>query len=165
MEGLQGDLGPANAYGTSRPTAGAYASLDPGWGPADTRAWITARSPYVQNCTTFGFGAIGQKIDGALHDGGNDSIVSNDFTQVISDGIGAWITNNGRGELVSVFTYYSHVGYLCEAGGRMRATNGNNSYGKFGSVAEGVDADESPVTAIVDNKAIVLIVFKKNVFI
>jgi len=152
MEGLQGDLGPANAYGTSRPTAGAYASLDPGWGPADTRAWITARSPYVQNCTTFGFGAIGQKIDGALHDGGNDSIVSNDFTQVISDGIGAWITNNGRGELVSVFTYYSHVGYLCEAGGRMRATNGNNSYGKFGSVAEGVDADESPVTAIVDNE-------------
>ena len=152
MEGLQGDLGPANAYGTSRPTAGAYASLDPGWGPDDTRVWISARSPYVQNCTTFGFGAIGQKIDGALHNGGNDSIVSNDFTQVISDGIGAWITNNGRGELVSVFTYYSHVGYLCEAGGRMRATNGNNSYGKYGSVAEGVDADEIPVTAIVDNE-------------
>jgi hypothetical protein len=152
MEGLQGDLGPANAFGTQRPTAGAYASLDPGWGPDDTRAWITARSPYVQNCTTFGYAAIGQKIDGALHNGGNDSIVSNDFTQVISDGIGAWILNNGRGELVSVFTYYSHVGYLCESGGRMRATNGNNSYGKFGSVAEGVDADETPVTAIVDNE-------------
>jgi len=167
MEGLQGDLGPANAYGTSRPTAGAYASLDPGWGSADTRVWITARSPYVQNCTTFGFGAIGQKIDGALHDGGNDSIVSNDFTQVISDGIGAWITNNGRGELVSVFTYYSHVGYLCEAGGRMRATNGNNSYGKFGSVAEGVDAEEVPVTAIVDNekqyRAVVANVFTDSV--
>jgi hypothetical protein len=151
LDGLRGDLGPANAYGTSRPTAGAYASLDPGWGPNDQRAWITARSPYVQNCTTFGFAAIGQKIDGALHNGGNDSIVSNDFTQVISDGIGAWITNNGRAELVSVFTYYSHIGYLAEAGGRIRGTNGNNSYGTFGSVAEGVDPDETPVTAIVDN--------------
>jgi len=152
LEGLQGDLGPANEFGTQRPTAGAYASLDPGWGPDDQRVWITARSPYVQNCTTFGFAAVGQKIDGALHNGGNDSIVSNDFTQVISDGIGAWLLNNGRAELVSVFTYYSHIGYLVESGGRMRATNGNNSYGKFGSVAEGVDADETPVTAIVDNE-------------
>ena len=153
MDGLQGDLGPANAYGTSRPTAGAYASLDPGWGPKDERVWITARSPYVQNCTTFGYAAVGQKIDGALHDGGNDSIVSNDFTQVISDGIGAWLLNNGRAELVSVFTYYSHIGYLCETGGRARATNGNNSYGTYGSVAEGVDPTEVAVTAIVDNSS------------
>ena len=152
MEGLQGDLSPVNAYGTRRPTAGAYASLDPGYGPDDTRVWISARSPYIQNCTTFGFGAIGQKIDGALHNGGNDSMVSNDFTQVISDGIGAWITNNGRAELVSVFTYYSHVGYLAENGGRIRATNGNNSYGAFGSVAEGTDPEEVAVTGIIDNK-------------
>ena len=152
LDGLDGDLGPANAYGTSRPTAGAYASLDPGWGPADQRVWILTRSPYVQNLTTFGNAATGQRIDGALHDGGNDSIVSNDFTQVISDGIGAHILNNGRAELVSVFTYYSHIGYLAESGGRIRATNGNNSYGSFGSVAEGVDTTEVPVTAIVDNK-------------
>jgi hypothetical protein len=151
MDGLQGDIGPANEFGTSRPTAGAYASLDPGWGPKDERVWITARSPYVQNCTTFGYAAVGQKIDGALHDGGNDSIVSNDFTQVISDGIGAWLLNNGRAELVSVFTYYAHIGYLCETGGRARATNGNNSYGTYGSVAEGVDPEETPVTAVVDN--------------
>ena len=152
LDGLQGDLGPLNEYGTRRVTAGAYASLDPGWGPLHEDVWITARSPYVQNVTTFGYAATGQKIDGALHDGGNDSIVSNDFTQVISDGIGAHILNNGRAELVSVFTYYSHIGYLAESGGRIRATNGNNSYGTFGSVAEGVDADETPVTAIVDNK-------------
>ena len=120
-------------------------------GPDDFTTWIITRSPYVQGVTTFGNGAIGQKIDGALHNGGNDSIVSNDFTQVISDGIGAWVTNNGRAELVSVFTYYGHIGYLAETGGRIRATNGNNSYGDFGSVAEGVDADETPVSAIVDN--------------
>ena len=51
-----------------------------------------------------------------------------------------------------MFTYYSHIGYLAETGGRIRATNGNNSYGTFGSVAEGVDPDETPVTAIVDNR-------------
>ena len=149
--GLNGDLLPANSFGTSRPSAGAYCSLDPGFGPDDFKTWIISRSPYIQGVTTFGYGAIGQKIDGALHNGGNDSMVSNDFTQVISDGIGAWITNNGRAELVSVFTYYSHIGYLAEEGGRIRATNGNNSYGDFGSVAEGVDAEEIPTTAIVDN--------------
>ena len=51
------------------------------------------------------------KIDGSLHDGGNRSIVANDFTQVLSDGIGYWATNLGRSELVFVFTYYAHIGY------------------------------------------------------
>ena len=152
LEGLTGDLTPENEYGTSRVTAGAYCSLDPGWGPDDFRAWIITRSPYVQGVTTIGYAAIGQKIDGALHNGGNDSIVSNDFTQVISDGIGAWVANNGRAELVSVFTYYSHIGYLCTEGGRIRGTNGNNSYGDFGSVAEGFDSTETPNTAVVDNR-------------
>ena len=61
-----------------------------------------------------------------LHNGGNRSIVANDFTQVLSDGIGYWATNLGRSELVSVFTYYAHIGYLAENGGILRATNGNN---------------------------------------
>jgi hypothetical protein len=148
---LNGDLNPPNEYGTSRPTAGAYASLDPGWGPDDFRTWIITRSPYVQGLTTFGNGAIGQKIDGALHNGGNDSIVSNDFTQVISDGIGAWVANNGRAELVSVFTYYAHIGYLSTEGGRIRGTNGNCSYGDFGATAEGFDNTETPNTGVVDN--------------
>ena len=153
LQGLTGDLLAENEFGTSRVSAGAYASLDPGWGPDDFRTWIIQRSPYVQNVATFGYAAIGQKIDGALHNGGNDSIVSNDFTQVISDGIGAWITNNGRAELVSVFSYYAHIGYLAEAGGRIRGTNGNNSYGDFGSVAEGFDVTETPILCDVDNKS------------
>lgn len=152
LQGLTGDLLAPNEFGTSRVSAGAYASLDPGWGPEDYRTWIITRSPYVQGVTTIGTACVGQKIDGALHNGGNDSIVSNDFTQVLSDGIGAWITNNGRAELVSVFTYYNHIGYLAENGGRIRGTNGNCSYGDFGAVAEGFDASETPGTAIVDNK-------------
>jgi len=151
LEGLSGDVTPENEYGTSRVTAGAYASLDPGWGPDDFRTWIIHRSPYVQNVCTFGHAAVGQKIDGSLHAGGYDSIVSNDFTQLISDGIGAWVTNNGRAELVSVFTYYSYIGYLAENGGKIRGTNGNNSYGHFGSVAEGFDSTEVPGTGLVDN--------------
>jgi hypothetical protein len=153
LQGLNGTLGTPNGYGTSRPSAGAYVSLDPGWGPAHEAVWIENKSPYVQNVTTFGTGCVGLKVDGALHNGGNDSVVANDFTQILSDGIGFWVTNLGRSELVSVFTYYNHIGYLAENGGKVRATNGNNSYGDFGSVSEGGDAAETPITATVDNKS------------
>ena len=150
--GLSGVLGSVNSYGTKRPTAGAYVSLDPGWGTAHKDVWVINKSCYVQNVTTFGTGCIGLKIDGDLHAGGNDSIVANDFTQVLSDGIGVWCTNLGRTELVSVFSYYGHIGYLAENGGKIRATNGNSSYGTFGCVAEGVDATETPIIAFADNK-------------
>lgn len=143
LQGLSGELSdaiPGEPY--QRVTGGNYVSLDPGWGPDDQRVWIKTRSCYVQNCTTFGYAAVGQKIDGSLHNGGNKSIVSNDFTQVISDGIGAWVTNGGRAELVSVFTYYAQIGMFAEDGGIIRATNGNSSYGTFGAVADGDDPEE-----------------------
>ena len=153
VSGLTGTLSADNAYGTKRPTAGAYTSLDPGFGPYDSNAWIKQRSPYIQNVTTFGTACVGCKIDGALHQGGNRSIVSNDFTQVLSDGIGVWCTgSNALTELVSVFSYYGYVGYLAELGGKIRATNGNSSYGTYGVLAEGVDTFETPVTATVDNR-------------
>jgi hypothetical protein len=144
LKGLEGTLPELVEGDVYRiPTGGAFISLDPGWGPADERVWIINRSCYVQNVTTFGVGAVGQKVDGLLHNGGNKSIVSNDFTQVISDGIGAWMLNGGRGELVSVFTYYAHIGMFSQDGGIIRATNGNSSYGDFGAVADGIDPDET----------------------
>jgi hypothetical protein len=158
VNGLSGTLEGPNQFGTFRPTAGAYASLDPGWGPDDDRTWILKRSPYVQNVSTFGTGCVGLKVDGALHSGGNDSIVANDFTQLLSDGIGVWVTNLGRSELVSVFSYYAHIGYLAENGGKIRATNGNSSYGDFGTVSEGVDSSETPITAQVDNRSLQAII-------
>jgi hypothetical protein len=149
LTGLLGSLNPPNVADIFRlPTGGSFVSLDPGWGPNDNRTWIINRSPYIQGVTTFGTGCTGQKIDGLLHNGGNKSIVSNDFTQVISDGIGAWVKDNGRAELVSVFTYYAHIGYLAQAGGVIRATNGNNSYGRYGAIADGVDLTEVPQTAV-----------------
>jgi hypothetical protein len=153
LKGLAGELNPPTAFDLyQRPTGGAYCSLDPGWGPNDQRGWITSRSPYIQGVTTFGTACVGQKIDGSLHNGGNRSMVSNDFTQVLDDGIGAWVTNGGRAELVSVFTYYCAIGYFAEDGGIIRATNGNNSYGGYGAIADGVDLTETPKTAVVNNR-------------
>ena len=153
LTGLTGTLTAANSYGTKRVTAGAYSSLDPGYGPNDKNVWITPKSPYTQNVTMFGTGCIGMKIDGALHSAGNRSIVANDYTTILSDGIGVWCTGSqSLTELVSVFAYYSYAGYLAELGGKMRATNGNNSYGTYGSLAEGVDTYEVPITATVNNR-------------
>ena len=153
LNGLTGTLGALNSFGTRRPTGGAYVSLDPGTGPADTTVHIISKSPYIQNVSTFGTGCVGLKIDGSLHNGGYKSVVANDFTQVLTDGIGYWAKFNGVSELVSVFTYYCHVGYLSENGGRLRATNGNNSYGDFGSVAEGVNPSETAKTGTINNQS------------
>lgn len=154
LTGLAGFLSARNSFGTQRPTGGAYVSLDPGEGPNDTRAWILRRSPYIQNVTTFGTGCVGNKIDGRLHNGGNKSCVSNDFTQILSDGIGVWCTGPGAlTELVSVFAYYNYAGYFAEDGGRIRATNGNTSYGVYGVIAEGFDDTEVPITGKVDNQS------------
>jgi hypothetical protein len=148
LKGLESTLNPPAAFDLYQlPVGGSYVSLDPGWGPADTRTWINTRSPYIQGVTTIGTGCVGQKVDGALHAGGNRSIVSNDFTQVLSDGIGAWVLNNARAELVSVFSYYAHIGYLAQDGGIIRATNGNSSYGAYGVIADGIDATEVPQVA------------------
>ena len=152
--GLLGSLGGINEFQTQRPSGGSYSSLDPGRGPNDSRSWIYRRSPYTQNCTVFGYGCTGIKIDGDLHRGGNKSIVANDYTTILSGGIGVWCTGSGAlTELVSVFAYYSYSGYLAEAGGRIRATNGNTSYGTFGVIAEGYDLSEVPIAGTVYNKS------------
>lgn len=152
-QGLQGVLNPPAGFDLYQtPTGGACVSLDPGWGPNDTRTWITDRSPYIQGVTNIGTGCVGQRVDGSLHNGGNKSMTSNDFTQVLSDGIGVWVSDNGRTELVSVFTYYCQIGYLAEDGGIIRSTNGNNSYGRYGSVADGADATEIPQEVTVFNR-------------
>jgi hypothetical protein len=154
LNGLLGTLGPINEFLTARPTGGSYVSLDPGTGPSDTSTWIIKRSPYIQNVTTFGYGCTGLKIDGTLHNGGNKSIVCNDFTQVLGDGVGIWVTGpSSVCEAVSVFAYFGYAGYLSENGGRLRATNGNTSYGTYGVIAEGYDVTETPVTGIVFNQS------------
>jgi hypothetical protein len=154
LTGLLGTLILPDGFTVQRPSGGSYACLDAGLGPNDTSAWIFRRSPYVQNVTAFGNGCTALKIDGSLHNGGNKSIVCNDFTHIVNDGIGIWCTGAGAlTEAVSVFSYYGYAGYFAEAGGRIRATNGNTSYGQYGVIAEGFDPTETPATGNIFNQS------------
>jgi len=154
LTGLQGTLLAPDAYQIQRPSGGSYCAFDPGTGPNDSTTWIVRRSPFFENVTTFGNGASGAKIDGTLHNGGNKSMVFNDFTQVINDGIGIWCTGPGAlTECISVFCYYGYTGYFAEAGGRIRAANGNSSYGSYGVISEGYDLTETPVIGTIYNQS------------
>jgi hypothetical protein len=84
----------------------------------------------------------GTGIDIFAQSGGNRSMLANDFTQVNDLGFGALLVNNALAELVSMFTYYCHTGYLALDGSQIRSLGGNNSYGVYGMVAEGSDPDE-----------------------
>ena len=154
LTGLLGTLSNLDNNYIQRPTGGSFAALDPGQGPNDTSVWIFRRSPYIQNVTAFGNGCAGYKVDGNLHNGGNRSIVANDFTHIVNDGIGIWCTGpNALTEAVSVFSYYGYAGYFAENGGRIRGTNGNSSYGRYGVIAEGYDSTEIPGTGIIFNQS------------
>jgi hypothetical protein len=163
--GLKGTLTQTNAYSTARPTGGAYTCFDSGTGPDDTSVWIFRRSPYIQNVTNFGDACSGMKVDGYLHNGGTKSMVTNDYTQVLNDGIGVWIRGPGSiAECVSVFSYYNYIGHFAEDGGRIRSTNGNSSYGTFGVVSEGFDPTEVPVQGTIFNQSLQVQAQVQNAF-
>ena len=132
MKGLTGTPG---AGATS---AAAVTSLDPSGS-------ITTASPYVQNCSSVSANATGIQIDGLLHSSGNKSILANDFTQINSDGKGVHALGEGRGEMVSVFTYYNSISYHAESGGFIRGLNCSSAYGEQGAVADGSAAGETAV--------------------
>jgi len=128
---------------TGTPTAGgtgkaAVTSLDPSGS-------ITTTSPYVQNCSSVNAGATGIQIDGNLHSAGNKSILANDFTQINSDGIGVHCLAGGRGEMVSIFTYYCDKSFYAHSGGFIRGLNCSSAYGEKGAVAEGTLSSETVV--------------------
>ena len=114
----------------------------------DPQELITNTSPYIQNCTSFNDNAVGIKIDGLLHPSAtsNRSILANDFTQINSDGLGVFALNGGRGEMVSVFSYYCAKSFYTLAGGFLRGLNCSSAYGEQGIVAEGQLAAEVPIT-------------------
>ena len=76
---------------------------------------------------------------------GNKSLCAADFTQLNDLGYGIVMTNNARVELVSVFSYYSHVSYYAANGAEGRSLNGSTVYGDFGIKAEGSDPNEVPI--------------------
>ena len=133
MKGLTGT--PA-AGGTSK---AAVVSLD-------SSGSITTASPYIQNCSSVNANATGIQIDGLLHGSGNKSILANDFTQINSDGRGVHALGGGRGEMVSIFTYYCDKSFFASSGGFIRGLNCSSAYGEKGAEASGTLASETPVT-------------------
>ena len=95
------------------------------------------QSPYVRNCTNFVPDSIGMKIDGNRARG-LKSMVVDSYTQYNENGIGVSITNNGYGQLVSIFTICPNIGIYCGSGGQCDLTNSNSSFGNKGLVAQGI---------------------------
>lgn len=122
--------------------AGVFVRLNPG-------SPIMTKSPYVLECSAIGTGGIGALVDGTVHGysagAGNKSMIFHGFTIISGDGIGYWIKDGGRAEIVSCFTYFCKFGYATTGGGVIRSLNGNNSYGKYGAYSQGFDTTETPL--------------------
>ena len=95
------------------------------------------QSPYVRNCTNFVPDSIGMQINGERARG-LKSMVVDSYTQYNENGIGVSITNNGYGQLVSIFTICTDIGIYCGSGGQCDLTNSNSSFGNKGLVAQGI---------------------------
>ena len=115
-----------------------------GFNPASP---ILIKSPYIVECSCFSDdtglgGAVGAIVDGSVHASGNKSMLFHAYTCINDNGVGYWVKNGGKSEIVSCFTYYCHIGYATTGGGKIRALNGNNSYGTYGAVSAGFDSSE-----------------------
>jgi hypothetical protein len=110
---------------------------------------IGTKSPYIKDCTTTGTTGIGVVIDGSVHASGNKSMVFHAYTVILDNGVGFWFKDGGKGELVSCFTYYCHIGYATTGGAKIRSLSGNNSYGTYGVISRGYDTGESTVSGTV----------------
>ena len=107
---------------------------------------ITTKSPYVLECSFIGSGAIGALVDGTVHSSGAKTMIFHGYTIINDNGVGYWVKDEGKAEIVSCFTYYNYFGYISTGGGHIRALNGNNSYGTWGAVSQGYGASETAVT-------------------
>jgi lipopolysaccharide export system protein LptA len=117
-------------------TGGVYVAFDPA-------TPIATKSPYIIECTAKSAGGIGALLDGGVHASGNRSMVFHGYTVILDGGVGYWIKDNAKSEIVSCFTYFCHMGYAATGGGKIRALNGNNSYGTYGALASGYNTGES----------------------
>jgi hypothetical protein len=107
---------------------------------------IATKSPYVLECSAICPGAIAALVDGSVHSTGNKSMIFHAYTVISDNGVGFWIKDGGKAEIVSCFTYYAYFGYATTGGGFIRALNGNNSYGTYGAVSSGYDSTETALT-------------------
>lgn len=116
----------------------------------DSGAGLITSSPYVYNCSSITTTGTGMRIDGSKATGGRSMITAN-FTQLNSGGIGVHVLNKGFAQLVSIFTLFCDIGVLCESGGQCDMGNSNSSFGNYGLKAIGVSTalDSGTVSATV----------------
>ena len=107
---------------------------------------IATKSPYVLECSAISDKGIGVIVDGSVHASGYKSMVFHAYTNINNDGVGYWVKDNGRAEIVSCFSYYCWFGLATSGGGFIRGLNNNNSYGKYGAVSKGYDTTENALT-------------------
>jgi len=93
-------------------------------------------SPYIYNSSSVTTTGTGIKVDGDLATG-NKSMISAQFTQVNSGGIGIHILNDGYSQLVSMYSIFCDIGFLAESGGTASMGNCNVNFGNKGLVANG----------------------------
>ena len=105
---------------------------------ANTARWTTfiTASPYVYVCSSRTTTGTGLKVDGARATG-NKSMVSAQFTQVNTGGIGFHVLNDGYAQLVSMFSIFCDVGFLAESGGTASMGNCNVNFGNRGLQSNG----------------------------
>ena len=143
MDGMGGYTPGSPAYKPENATiGGTYLALN-------AASPISTKSPYIYNCTSFGNGATGAVLDGALHSSGNRSMLFHTYTAVHSDGLGILLKANSNAEMISTFTYYCTVGFACLGGLKIRSLNSSNAYGEYAVYSAGFDAGESPNTGTV----------------
>jgi len=105
---------------------------------ANTARWTTfiTASPYVYVCSSRTTTGTGLKVDGARATG-NKSMVSAQFTQVNTGGIGFHVLNDGYAQLVSMFSIFCDTGFLAESGGTASMGNCNVNFGNRGLKSNG----------------------------
>ena len=105
---------------------------------ANTARWTTfiTSSPYVYVCSSRTTTGTGLKVDGGRATG-NKSMVSAQFTQINTGGIGFHVLNDGYAQLVSMFGIFCDTAFLAESGGTASMGNCNVNFGNRGLKADG----------------------------
>ena len=143
LEGMGGYTPGSPAYKPESATVGGtYFALN-------AASPVINKSPYIYNITSFGDGATGAVIDGALHSTGNRSMLFHTYTAIHNDGLGIWAKANANAELISTFTYYCTIGLSATGGSKMRSLNSSSAYGEYGVYSAGFDASETANQGVV----------------
>lgn len=124
---------------------------------------ILTKSPYVLECAAICNGAIGALIDGSVHATGAKTMIFHGYTVISDNGVGYWVKDGGKAEIVSCFTYYCYFGYAASGGGFIRALNGNNSYGTWGASSRGFDTNETAIVGAINGRQLNFVLSDGNV--